>query len=128
MPTSSVNRVLKVPSDEQPASKHTSATLRVAPAGRAIARSIAGSVELAEQGWPGRRRNNVSAVLRRVEAGAPAIDRQRSTSGRSDSTGVQAELHPLGIIHRGQGEWRADPALAQELAELLPETTDDVLI
>ena len=41
MPTSLVNRVLKVPSEEQPASKHTSVTLRVAPAqqGHSRARS-----------------------------------------------------------------------------------------
>jgi len=28
----------------------------------------------------------------------------------------------------GIEEWRADPGLARELAELLPETTDDVPI
>jgi hypothetical protein len=26
----------------------------------------------------------------------------------------------------GAGDWRADPGLAKDLAELLPDTTDDV--
>jgi prevent-host-death family protein len=72
-------------------------------------------------------RNNVSAVLRRVEAG----ERLRVTiSGRA-----VAELSPLQGRPRsmswesfieGNDDWRADPALALELAEVLPDTTDDL--
>jgi prevent-host-death family protein len=74
-------------------------------------------------------RNDVSAVLRRVEKG----ERLRVTvSGRP-----VAELVPLAARPRsmswdafvqGSEEWRADAALARELADLLPETTDDVPI
>jgi prevent-host-death family protein len=74
-------------------------------------------------------RNDVSAVLRRVEKG----ERLRVTvSGRP-----VAELVPLATRPRsmswdafvqGGEEWRADAALARELADLLPETTDDVPI
>ena len=39
-PTSSVKRVLKVPSDEQPIAKHTSVTLSSPPRSSAIARSM----------------------------------------------------------------------------------------
>lgn len=72
-------------------------------------------------------RNNVSAVLRRVEAG----ERLRVTvSGRP-----VAELGPLqtrpgtmpwDALFSGTHDWRADPGLAKELADLLPDTTDDV--
>ncbi len=72
-------------------------------------------------------RNDVSGVLRRVEAG----ERLRVTvSGRP-----VAELVPLPSRPRslswdafvlGSEDWRADPSLAEELANLLPETTDDV--
>jgi prevent-host-death family protein len=72
-------------------------------------------------------RNNVSSVLRRVEAG----ERLRVTvSGRP-----VAELSPLPGRPRtiswesfmaGSEVWRADPELAKDLAELLPDTTDDV--
>jgi prevent-host-death family protein len=72
-------------------------------------------------------RNNVSGVLRRVEAG----ERLRVTvSGRP-----VAELGPLPgrpqtiaweAFLAGADDWRADPGLARELAELLPDTTDDV--
>jgi len=71
-------------------------------------------------------RNDVSGVLRRVEAG----ERLRITvSGRP-----VAELVPLprGLramkwtrFLQGSEDWRADEALAKELAELLPDTTDD---
>jgi prevent-host-death family protein len=74
-------------------------------------------------------RNNVSAVLRRVEGG----ERLRVTvSGRP-----VAELVPLASKPRSipwgsfvaeSADWRADPELGRELAELLPETTDDVPI
>ena len=72
-------------------------------------------------------RNNVSGVLRRVEAG----ERLRVTvSGRP-----VAELGPLPgrpqtisweAFLAAADDWRADPGLAKELAELLPDTTDDL--
>lgn len=72
-------------------------------------------------------RNNVSGVLRRVEAG----ERLRVTvSGRP-----VAELVPLPKRQQTMSwqhfthlleEGRADPGLAAELAELLPDSTDDV--
>ena len=72
-------------------------------------------------------RNDVSAVLRRVEKG----ERLRVTvSGRP-----VAELVPLSSRPRfmtwsafteGRERWLADPGLAEELRKLLPETTDDV--
>ncbi|HUY06733.1 MAG TPA: type II toxin-antitoxin system prevent-host-death family antitoxin [Acidimicrobiales bacterium] len=71
-------------------------------------------------------RNDVSAVLRRVEHG----ERLRVTvSGRP-----VAELLPLPTRPRSMawhaffqdsGRWRADPELTQELSDLLPDTTDD---
>lgn len=74
-------------------------------------------------------RNDVSAVLRRVEQG----ERLRVTvSGRP-----VAELLPLpsrprsmawSAFIRDSDRWRADPGLAQELADLLPDTTDDLPI
>jgi prevent-host-death family protein len=74
-------------------------------------------------------RNNVSGVLRRVEAG----ERLRVTvSGRP-----VAELAPLSTRPRwvpwetfikGSQDWRADQGLAKDLAELVPDTTDDVQI
>jgi prevent-host-death family protein len=74
-------------------------------------------------------RNDVSGVLRRVEAG----ERLRVTvSGRP-----VAELVPLprrpGTMPwdefiQGSDEWRADAGLANQLRDLLPETTDDAPI
>lgn len=74
-------------------------------------------------------RNDVSAVLRRVEHG----ERLRVTvSGRP-----VAELLPLparprsmawNAFIRDSDRWRADPGLAQDLADLLPGTTDDLPI
>jgi prevent-host-death family protein len=74
-------------------------------------------------------RNNVSRVLRRVEDG----ERLRVTvSGRP-----VAELAPLprrpntiswDDFLAGAKDWRADPQLARELSELVPDTTDDVPI
>lgn len=71
-------------------------------------------------------RNDVSGVLRRVEAG----ERLRVTvSGRP-----VAELVPLPARARtvswealmaDRERWQADPSLGEELAALLPETTDD---
>jgi prevent-host-death family protein len=70
-------------------------------------------------------RNDVSGVLRRAEAG----ERLRVTvSGRP-----VAQLGPLsGRPHtvsweaflEGSDDWRADPGLAKDLAELLPDTTE----
>ncbi|MGP8161347.1 MAG: type II toxin-antitoxin system Phd/YefM family antitoxin [Candidatus Dormibacteria bacterium] len=72
-------------------------------------------------------RNHVSAILRRVEAG----ERLRVTvSGRP-----VAELVPLPSrrssmaweeFERDLREARADAGLARQLAELTPDTTDDV--
>jgi prevent-host-death family protein len=72
-------------------------------------------------------RNDVSAVLRRVERG----ERLRVTvSGRP-----VAELVPLATKPSSLGwdafvedadRWRADAGLADDLAALLPETTDGV--
>lgn len=69
-------------------------------------------------------RNNVSEVLRRVEAG----ERLRVTvSGRP-----VAELVPLGrrpmtmTWEEFQRIPKADPGLAKELREEFPETTDDI--
>ncbi|MHB1782769.1 MAG: type II toxin-antitoxin system Phd/YefM family antitoxin [Acidimicrobiales bacterium] len=74
-------------------------------------------------------RNDVSDVLRRVEHG----ERLRVTvSGRP-----VAELLPLpsrpssmawSAFVRDSDRWRADPGLARELADLLPDTTDDLPI
>ena len=72
-------------------------------------------------------RNNVSRVLRRVEAG----ERLRVTvNGRPVADLVPVERRPRFMsweeFMRGADRWRADPALARELADLLPDTTDDV--
>ena len=74
-------------------------------------------------------RNDVSAVLRRVEHGEHL---RVTVSGRP-----VAELLPLpsrprsmawSAFIRDSDRWRADPGLAQELADLLPDTTDDLPI
>lgn len=71
-------------------------------------------------------RNNVSRVLRRVEAGEKV---RVTVSGRP-----VAELGPLPgrpqtmtweRFLAGADDWRADPGLAKDLADLLPDTTDD---
>ena len=74
-------------------------------------------------------RNNVSGVLRRVEAG----ERLRVTvSGRPVAELVPLVNRPQTIsweaFMAGSQDWRADPGLAKDLAELLPDTTDDVTI
>lgn len=74
-------------------------------------------------------RNNVSAVLRRVEAG----ERLRITvSGRPVAELAPLQTRPRTIpwedLFSGNQDWRADPGLAKELADLLPDTTDDVPI
>lgn len=72
-------------------------------------------------------RNNVSSVLRRVEAGEHL---NVTVSGRP-----VAELIPISVKASSMNwesfiadseDWRADNALAQELADLLPDTTDDL--
>lgn len=72
-------------------------------------------------------RNDVSGVLRRVEAG----ERLRVTvSGRPVAELVPLPARPRVVSWQtfieASETWRADPNLATELAELLPETTDDV--
>lgn len=72
-------------------------------------------------------RNDVSGVLRRVEAG----ERLRVTvSGRPVAELVPLPLRPSSIswdvFVQDSEHWRADPVLATELADLLPGTTDDV--
>lgn len=72
-------------------------------------------------------RNNVSAVLRRVEAG----QRLRVTvSGRPVAELVPLSSRPRMVAWaafiRESHVWRADPDLARDLAELLPDTTDDL--
>lgn len=74
-------------------------------------------------------RNDVSGVLRRVEAG----ERLRVTvSGRPVAELVPLAARPRSLSWQafleGSAEWRADAGLARELADLLPETTDDVPI
>ncbi len=72
-------------------------------------------------------RNNVSGVLRRVEAG----ERLRVTvSGRPVAELVPLPHRPKSLawetfIHAA-ADWRADSRLARDLRELLPDTTDDV--
>jgi prevent-host-death family protein len=72
-------------------------------------------------------RNDVSAVLRRVESG----ERLRVTlNGRPIAEIVplprRTRSLPWKVFIDGAAHWRADPGLANELAELLPETTDDL--
>lgn len=74
-------------------------------------------------------RNDVSAVLRRVEAG----ERLRVTvSGRPVAELVPLAARPWSMswdtFMQASEQWRADEGLARDLADLLPETTDDVPI
>jgi prevent-host-death family protein len=74
-------------------------------------------------------RNDVSAVLRRVEAG----ERLRVTvSGRPVANLVPLERRqpsiPWDVFIRTRQKWRADAGLTTELADLLPGTTDDLPI
>ena len=71
-------------------------------------------------------RNDVSGVLRRVEAG----ERLRVTvSGRPVAELIPLPRRPAAlsweVFVEGGDEWRADPELAKELALLVPDTTDD---
>ena len=74
-------------------------------------------------------RNDVSGVLRRVEAGAHL---RGTVSGRPVAQLVPLAARPRSMrweaFVQGMDEWRADPGLAHELRELLPETTDDLPI
>jgi len=72
-------------------------------------------------------RNDVSAVLRRVEAG----ERLRVTvSGRPVAELVPLPERPRSMLWdrfiQRSDRWRADPGLAGELAELVPGTTDNL--
>ena len=74
-------------------------------------------------------RNDVSAVLRRVEAG----ERLRVTvSGRPVAELVPLPKRPRSIpweaFIQGSERWQADSGLTKELADLLPGTTDDLPI
>ena len=74
-------------------------------------------------------RNDVSAVLRRVERG----EAMRVTiSGRPVAQLLPLSARPRSIpwtaFRRDSDRWRADPELTQELADLLPGTTDDLPI
>lgn len=71
-------------------------------------------------------RNDVSGVLRRVEAG----ERLRVTvSGRPVAELVPLPRRPTALpweaFIEDSDEWRADPELTKELAALVPDTTDD---
>ena len=72
-------------------------------------------------------RNDVSAVLRRVEHG----ERLRVTvSGRPVAQLLPLPARPRSMtwsaFFQRSDRWRADPGLARELADLLPDTTDDL--
>jgi prevent-host-death family protein len=74
-------------------------------------------------------RNDVSGVLRRVEAG----EHLRVTiSGRPVAELVPLRRRPATLTWEafieGAENWRADPQLARELSALVPDTTDDAPI
>jgi prevent-host-death family protein len=70
-------------------------------------------------------RNNVSAVLRRVEGGECL---RVTVSGRPVAEIVPLPSRPQwlswDVFMRDRDRWQADPALADDLALLLPDTTD----
>ncbi len=72
-------------------------------------------------------RNDVSAVLRRVEAGEELTI---TVSGRPTARLVPIQRRPAsipwGVFAEAMTRVAADPALADELAEMLTDTTDDV--
>jgi prevent-host-death family protein len=74
-------------------------------------------------------RNDVSAVLRRVEAGEHL---RVTVSGRPVAEIVPLPTRPRSIpwdaFIQGSERWRADPGLLEELEDLLPGTTDDLPI
>ena len=71
-------------------------------------------------------RNDVSAILRRVEAGEHL---RVTVSGRPVAELVPLPRRPRELpweeFARHSETWQADPGLAGQLRELLPETTDD---
>lgn len=71
-------------------------------------------------------RNDVSAVLRRVEAGERLTI---TVSGREVAELVPLDPRPRFISREQFVAWfadaQADPGLADQLRELLPDTTDD---
>jgi prevent-host-death family protein len=72
-------------------------------------------------------RNDVSGVLRRVEAG----ERLRVTvSGRPVAELIPLPRRPETLTWeefvRDLEDWQADPGLMVQLQELLPDTTDDI--
>lgn len=74
-------------------------------------------------------RNDVSAVLRRVEH----REHLRVTvSGRPVAQLLPLPTRPTSMawsaFFQHSDRWRADPRLARELADLLPDTTDDLPI
>jgi prevent-host-death family protein len=74
-------------------------------------------------------RNDVSAVLRRVERGEHL---RVLVSGRPVAELVPLPARPRSMAWeaylRDSERWRADSELAKELANLLPGTTDDLPI
>jgi prevent-host-death family protein len=72
-------------------------------------------------------RNDVSAVLRRVEAGEHL---RVTVSGRPVAEIVPLPKRPRSIpwdaFIQGSERWRADPGFLDELEDLLPGTTDDL--
>ena len=68
-------------------------------------------------------RNDVSAVLRRVEAGERLTI---TVSGREVAELVPLDSRRRFISWEEFASWpKADPGLAEQLRELLPDTTDD---
>jgi prevent-host-death family protein len=71
-------------------------------------------------------RNDVSGVLRRVEAGEHL---RVTVSGRPVALLVPLPARPGSVpwdtFVAEADRWRADPGLADDLAGLLPDTTDD---
>ena len=74
-------------------------------------------------------RNNVSAVLRRVEHGEHL---RVTVSGRAVAQLLPLPTQPTSMAWdtflRDRDRWRADPGLADDLEDLLPDTTDDLPI
>ncbi len=72
-------------------------------------------------------RNDVSAVLRRVEAGEHL---RVTVSGRPVAELIPLPAKPKSLCWEnfldGSEDWRADAKLAEDLARLVSDTTDDV--
>jgi prevent-host-death family protein len=69
-------------------------------------------------------RNHVSEVLRRVQAGERLVV---TVSGRPVAELVPIERRRRFVAWEEFLSWpKADPGLADELREMLPETTDDL--